>query len=222
MCKSTKIEDCSYIRLANLKHVNVEAAKKCLEKVQKIDTMFLFMPGNALFPSRNFRDQEGNVHAHKVQKRRWKNRQVESQMLKYAPIISLCKDKNVNKIVIVPCYLRLQNRPCLATYDRCMAQNLRESFPLSYSKRVISLAMRKVGKLIAAEGIRQETISLKKFEYICLGEKSKNLSNKHMISNILGEDDVHLSPGPQRLLGKYLSHIVRRERAAATRPMGQR
>ena len=222
MCKSTKIEDCSYIRLANLKHVNVEAAKKCLEKVQKIDTMFLFMPGNALFPSRNFRDQEGNVHAHKVQKRKWKNRQVESQMLKYAPIISLCKDKHVNKIVIVPCYLRNQHRTCSATYELCMAQNLRESFPLSYSKRIISLAMRKLGKLITAEGIKQETISLKKFEYICVGEERRNLSNKEMICKILGEDDVHLSAGPQRLLGEYLSHIARRERAATARPMGQR
>ena len=221
MCKSTKIEDCSYIRLANLKPVNVETAKRCLGEVEKIDTLFLFMPGNQLFPSRNFKDQEGNAHSHKVQRRRWKNRQVEAQMLRYAPIISLCKDKNVNKIVIVPCYLRNQHRTCSATYERCTAQNLRESFPLSYSKRIISLAMRKVGKLIAAEGIRQETISLKKFEYICLGEQRKNLSNRHMISKILGEDDVHLSAGPQRLLGKYLSHIIRRERAATTRPMGQ-
>ena len=89
-----------------MKSVNLEAAKRQLEAVQKIDTFFLFMPGNQLFPSRNFRDHEGNVHAHKVQKRRYKNRQVESEMNKYAPILSLCKQKNVNKIVIVPCYLR--------------------------------------------------------------------------------------------------------------------
>ena len=82
--------------------------------------------------------------------------------------------------------------------------------------------MRKIGKLIAAEDIRYETISLKKFEYICLGTQQKKLSNKHIISKILGEDDVHLSPGPQRLLGQYLSNITRREPAAATRPMGER
>ena len=204
-----------------MKTINVEIAKKCLEKVLKLDTVFLFLPGNTLFPSKNFRDQEGNLHAHKVQKRKWKNRQVESQMLKYAPIISLCKEKHVNKIVIVPCYLRNQHRVCSATYEQCMAQNVRENFPLSYSKRVISLAMRKLGKLIAAEGIKQEAISLKKFEYICVGEERSNLSNKEMICKILGADDVHLSAGPQRLLGEYLSHISRRERTGTTRPMGQ-
>ena len=221
MCKSTKIEDCSYVRLANLKHVNLEAAKKRLEVVQKIDTFFLFMPGNQLFPSRNFKDQEGNVHAHKVQKRRYKNRQAESEMLKYAPILSLCKDKNVNKIVIVPCYLRNIYRPCSATYDYCTSRNLREAFPLSYSKRVINLAMRKLAKLIAAEDIRYETISLKKFEYICLGEQQEKLSKRKIISKIIGEDDVHLSPGPQRLLGQHLSHSVRRGSSATARLVGK-
>ena len=109
MCKSTKIEDCSYVRLANLKDVNVEAAKKCLKEVQKIDVMFIFMPGNTLFPSKNFKDREGNVHAHKLQKKRYKNRQVESQMLKYVPLIRLCKDKHVSKIVLIPCYLQNQH-----------------------------------------------------------------------------------------------------------------
>ena len=204
-----------------MKSVNLEAAKKRLEAVQKIDTFFLFMPGNQLFPSRNFKDHEGNVHSHKVQKRRYKNRQVESEMNKYAPILSLCKDKNVNKIVIVPCYLRNIHRPCSATYEYCTSQNLREAFPLWYSKKIINLAMRKVGKLIAAEGISYETISLKQFEYICLGEQRKNLSNKHMILKILGEDDVHLSPGPQRLLGQHLSHSVRRGSSATARLVGK-
>ena len=184
--------------------------------------MFIFIPGNTLFPSKNFRDREGNLHGHKLQNKRWKNRQVETQMLKYKPLICLCKDKHVSKIVIIPCYLRNQHRVCSATYERCVAQNLRESFPLSYSKRVISLAMRKLKKLITAEGITQETISLKKFEYICVGKQSKKLNKRRLTSKILGEDDVHLSAGPRRLLGEYLSHIARRERAATARPMGQR
>ena len=204
-----------------MKTVNVENAMKSLKKILKLDTVFLFLPGNTLFPSKNFRDQEGNLHAHKVQRSKWKNRQVEKQMLKYAPILSLCKEKHVKLIVIIPCYLRNQHRVCSATYEQCVAQNVRESFPLSYSKRVISLAMRKLGKLIAAEGIKQEAISLKKFEHICLGDERSNLSNKEMILKILGADDVHLSAGPQRLLGEYLSHISRRERTGTTRPMGQ-
>ena len=143
-------------------------------------------------------------------------------MLSYEPLIRLCRDKHVSKIILVLCYLRNQHRVCSATYEQCVAQNLRESFLLSYSKRIISLAMRKLGKLITAEGITLETIPLKKFEYICVGKQGKKLSNKKMISKILGEDDVHLAAGPQRLLGEYLSSIARARCSTATRPVGER
>ena len=82
--------------------------------------------------------------------------------------------------------------------------------------------MRKLKKLITAEGITQETISLKKFEYICVGKQSKKLSKRKLTSTILGEDDIHLSAGPQHLLGKYLSNIARAKRAATARPLGER
>ena len=192
-----------------------------LEAVPNIDTLFLFMPGNQLFPSRNFKDHEGNQHAHIVQKKRYKNKQVESEMTKYAPILSLCKVKNVNRIVVVPCYVRNIYGSCSATYDYCESRNLREAFPLSYSKRIINLAMRKLAKLIAAEDIRYETIPLKKFEYICLGQQVKNLSQRQIISHILGDDDVHLRPGPQRLLGEHLSHSVRGGSSTTARFVGE-
>ena len=105
ICRDTTIENCSYIRLPNLKNANVAAAKKLMEEVQMIDIMFIFLPGNSLFPSRNYRDSEGNLHGHKLQKKRWKHRQVETQMLKYKPLIRLCKDKQASKIVVIPCYL---------------------------------------------------------------------------------------------------------------------
>ena len=94
ICRDTTIENCSYIRLPNLKNANVAAAKKLMEEVQMIDIMFLFLNGNSLFPSKNYRDSKGNLHGHKSQKRRWKNRQVETQMLKYKPLIRL----KINKL----------------------------------------------------------------------------------------------------------------------------
>ena len=191
-----------------------------LEAMPNIDTLFLFMPGNQLFPSLNFKDRDGNQHAHIVRKKRFKNKQVESEMAKYAPILSLCKVKKISKIIVVTCYLRNIYRPCSATYNYCKARNLREAFPLAYSKRIISLAMRKLTKLIAAEDIRYETIPLKKFEYICLGQQVKNLSQRQIISHILGDDDVHLCPGPQRLLGQHLSHSVGRGSSTTARFVG--
>ena len=193
-----------------------------MEGIQDIDTLFLFMAGNQLFPSHNFVDREGNAHTHKVQGKRYKNKQVESVMERYTPILRLCSIKNVRKIVVVPCYLRNVYRPCSATYDFCTARNLREAFPLAYSKRIINLAIRKLAKLIAAENISYETISLKRFEYICLGEQVKKLSKREIILKILGNDEVHLSPDSQRLLGQHLSHSARRRSPATARFVGKR
>ena len=173
------------------------------------------MAGNQLFPSHNFVDREGNAHTHRVHGRRLKNKQVESEMEKYKPILRVCSVKNVHKVVVIPCYLRNIYRSCSATYDYCTAQNLREAFSLSYSKRIINLAIRKLAKLIAAENISYETISLKRFEYICLGEQVKKLSKRELILKILGEDEVHLSPDSQRLLEQHLSNCARRGSSTA-------
>ena len=221
ICRNTKIRDCLYVKLPNLKESNLQIAKSQLEKMQDISTVFLFLAGNQLFPAHNFVDREGNAHTHRVQERRLKNRQVESEMEKYKPILRVCSVKNVHKIVVIPCYMRNIYRSCAATFEYCTAQNLREAFSLSYSKRIINLAIRKVAKLIAAENLSYETISLKRFEYICLKEQVKKLSKRELILKILGEDEVHLSPDSQRLLEQHLSNYAR-GRSPTARYVGQR
>ena len=210
ICRNTKIQQCLYVKLPNLKENNLEIAKNQLEGIQDIGTVFLFLPGNQLFPSLNFVDREGNAHTHRVQRKRFKNKQVELEMEKYKAILRICSTKNVHKIVVVPCYLRNVYRSCAATYDYCTAQNLREAFSLTYSKRIINLAIRKMAKLIAAENLIDETISLKRFEYICLNEQVKKLSKREIIFHILGEDEVHLSSASQHLLEQHLSDYAGR------------
>ena len=210
ICRNTKIQNCLYVKLPNLKESNLEIARNRLERIQDIGTIFLFLAGNQLFPSHNFVDREGNAHTHRVQRKRFKNKQVELEMEKYKAILRICSTKNVHKIVVVPCYLRNVYRSCAATYDYCTAQNLREAFSLTYSKRIINLAIRKMAKLIAAENLSYKTISLKRFEYICLNEQVKKLSKRELILKILGEDEVHLSPDSQRLLEQHLSNYARR------------
>ena len=170
ICRTTKIPNCIYIKLQNLKENNLEIARSQLEKIQDIGTTFIFLPGNQLFPAHNFVDREGNAHTHRVQIKRFKNKQVELEMEKYKAILGILSSKNVRQVVVIPCYLRNIYRSCAATYDHCTAQNLREAFSLTYSKRIINLATRKMAKLIAAENLNYETISLKQFEYICLNE----------------------------------------------------
>ena len=210
ICRTTKIQNCIYMKLPNLKESNLEIARKQLEKIQDIGTTFLFLAGNQLFPAHNFVDREGNAHTHRVQIKRFKNKQVELEMEKYKAILRILSSKNVCQIVVIPCYLRNIYRSCAATYDYCTAQNLREAFSLTYSKRVINLAIRKMAKLIAAENLSYETISLKQFEYICLNEQVKKLSKREIIFHILGEDEVHLSSDSQRLLEQHLSDYARR------------
>ena len=221
ICRSTKIRNCQYVKLPNLKDHSLQFAKNQLEKIQDIDIVFLFLAGNQLFPSHNFVDREGNAHTHRVQEKRLKNKQVELEMEKYQSILKVCSVKNVHKIVIIPCYLRNVYRSCAATFEYCTAKNLREAFSLTYSKRVINLAIKKLAKLIAAENLNYETISLKQFEYICAKEQAKKLSKRELILKILGEDEVHLSPGAQRLLDEYLSDYARGRRPTA-RFVGQR
>ena len=104
ICRSTEITETKYIQLKNLNEKNIKQAESELNEVETIGRLFIFLSGNDLFRSRNFRDKNGNLHGHRVNKR-LRAKEVKSLMTKYIGLIRIAKERKAKRIIIVPCYV---------------------------------------------------------------------------------------------------------------------
>ena len=168
--------------------------------------MFLFISGNDLFRSKNFRDERGNLHGHRVTKR-LEDRQVKNLMSKYKGLMEIAKAKDAIRIVIVPPYLRNVEKICKETYKVCSEQKLVHRFTISYSKKIIAIALKNVKRLAKRIELDQNTISLNQLEQICIGRdlNTKHMSKLEITRRILGNDDVHYNQPCYHYLGQFLS-----------------
>ena len=205
ICRSTEITDTKYIQLKNLQGKNIQQAETELNGVEKIGKFFLFLTGNDLFRSRNFRDKSGNLHGHRISKRLRAN-EVKNLMTKYKGLIKIAKAREAKRIVIVPCYVRNLERVCKNTFQVCSERKLIHRFTMSYSKKIINVAMKNLKQLIKPIGMQLSSVSLDEFEQACIGDKlsAKQMSKLEITRRIIGMDDVHYQLPCYHRLGQFL------------------
>ena len=205
ICRSTEITETKYIQLKNLNEKNIKQAESELNEVETIGRLFIFLSGNDLFRSRNFRDKNGNLHGHRVNKRLRAN-EVKSLMTKYIGLIRIAKERKAKRIIIVPCYVRNLERVCKNTFQVCSERKLVHRFTMSYSKKIINVAMKNLKRIIKQVGLQPSSVSLEEFEQACLGDKlsAKQMSKIEITRRILGMDDVHYRLPCYHCLGQFL------------------
>ena len=166
--------------------------------------MYLFLPGNNLFPSYNYRDKQGFVHGHRVSNRKLMEKNSIDRLIEnYCTLIQALKRKQTGKIIIVPCYFR-NVKVCKGNGGACKKEKLVQQFSINYSTRVICTAKQKLKKLIIASGIALDTMTIADFEQACLKESTKKMSKNAIIGKILGADQVHYLPDVYDRLGETL------------------
>ena len=205
ICRSTEITETKYIQLKNLNEKNIKQAESELNEVETIGRLFIFLSGNDLFRSRNFRDKNGNLHGHRVNKRLRAN-EVKSLMTKYKGLIRIAKERKAKRIIIVPCYVRNLERVCKNTFQVCSERKLIHRFTMSYSKKIINVAMKNLKQLIKPIGMQLSSVSLDEFEQACIGDKlsAKQMSKLEITRRIIGMDDVHYQLPCYHRLGQFL------------------
>ena len=80
-----------YIELKNLRKESLNRAEILMANTKSLETVFIFISGNDLFPRR---------------KRKKSNKDAWRFKDHYRKIFQIAKHKQANKIVIVPCFFR--------------------------------------------------------------------------------------------------------------------
>ena len=209
ICRSTRIEGCTYIPLRNTSIENLIQAENQLNNLTIIKTLILFLPGNTFLRTHNFKDKFGNLHGHKA-RTRWKDKKVWHEMTKYTNLLKIARAKEAQKIVLVPFYVRNFDKVCQATFTKCKEKDLVERFSMAYAKKMIRISLSSLKKVVQEVGVECIAITLREFEKMCTNEQLNGKSKTELIHTILGDDDVHLRDAASRNLGRQLTNLIRK------------
>ena len=167
-----------------IKQATTEEIKKGIQFVNKI--AFLFLPGNAMFPSKRYYSK-GIVHVHKSKS--VSNKKLKKIALAYNPLLEVLAKRKIQKIFLIAPYFRLTWEKAICG-DLTKCANLYKRYTRNHIKKCNAIVLRQLKKQCILQGLDFKVIDIDEQEPILLGNTTV-CSNRSKMYKILDCDQVH-------------------------------
>ena len=185
-----------------IKQATTEEIKEGVQFVDNIKNSikiaFLFLPGNAMFPSKRYYSK-GILHVHKSNS--VSNKKLKKIALAYNPLLEVLAKRKIQKIFLIAPYFRLTWETPICDLIKC--KNFYKKYNRNHIKKCNAIVLRQLKKQCVYQGLDFKIIDIADQEPVLLGDV-KPCSNRSKMLKILDRDQVHFVRDAYFRLSTYL------------------